>query len=233
MATKVQLTGGAFQDPEGNLLANGFLLMELNQDAQVNTSTEVCAGFVLKILLDANGNVAASPAQYVWPNDVLSPGNTFYTVTAYTAQGQLVWGPNTQLVLSSPSPFDIGKWVPGSATQAVSVTTYDIGVFLPGQPSASQLMLYLPLERTVSFTTNLTPSVASANTPAAADSVFTLKKNGVQFGTLTFHANGTSTFTAASTTIFSAGDVLSIVAPATPDTALANIGVVLSGNTIQ
>jgi hypothetical protein len=38
---------------------------------------------------------------------------TFYMVSAYSASGTLVWGPNPQSILSLPSPFDIGAWIPG------------------------------------------------------------------------------------------------------------------------
>lgn len=113
MPSQIQLSGGAFQSAIGSPLANGYLLLSLSQDAQVS-SQEIGAGSEIKILLDSSGNVASSPAQSVWPNDVLSPANTFYNVSAYTAEGQRVWGPNAQQVLSSPSPYDIGAWIPGA-----------------------------------------------------------------------------------------------------------------------
>jgi hypothetical protein len=112
MATKNQITGGAFQDALGNVVANGFMIFQLSQDAQVNGTTQLGAGREITINLDSNGNVAAT--QSLWPNDVLSPANTFYNVSVYTANGQLVWGPNPQQVLSTPSPFNIGAWVPAS-----------------------------------------------------------------------------------------------------------------------
>lgn len=114
MVTKNQITGGGFQDALGNPLANGYMLFELSQDAQVNGTTQIAAGFVVKVPLDGSGNIITSTAQSVWPNDVLSPTGTFYNVSVYSALGQLVWGPNPQQVLSSPSPFDIGVWVPTS-----------------------------------------------------------------------------------------------------------------------
>lgn len=114
MSTTNQLNGGSFQDSLGNVLVKGYLILELSQDAQVNGNTQLVAGYTVKILLDGNGNVTASPAQYVWPNDVMSPSSTFYIVSAYTANGQLVWGPNSQQVLSSPSPFNVGSWVPAT-----------------------------------------------------------------------------------------------------------------------
>lgn len=232
MSTKVQLSGGAFQDAAGNVLADGYLLMQLSQDGSVNGADQVAAGIVLKIYLDANGNVSSNPAQYVWPNDAISPSGTFYTVSAYTANGQLVWGPNSQVVFSTPSPYDVGAWVPAEvSTGTTQITTYDIGVFIPGQYSANQVLLLLPLERTVYFSANLDPSVAAAGVNPTAQTVLTINKNGTQFGTLTITATGTAAF-AASAQSFGRGDVLTIVGPATPDTTLANIGITLSGNTV-
>lgn len=114
MATTNQLTGGGFQDALGNLLANGYLELQLSQDAATSDGTQVAAGFTVRIELDASGNVVTDPVQSVWPNDVLTPASTFYNVSAFSEEGQLVWGPNAQQVLSTPSPFDIGAWVPGS-----------------------------------------------------------------------------------------------------------------------
>lgn len=136
MAALNQLTGGAFQDSLGVVLASGYLLLELSQDAQVNTSTQVVSGYIVRISLDANGNVATSPAQLVWPNDVLSPAGTFYNVSVYNAQGQLVWGPNAQQVLSSPSPFNIGTWVPGSVSTLPPTAIIVSGVTLASSATA-------------------------------------------------------------------------------------------------
>ena len=177
MSTKVQIIGGAFQDPAGNPLANGYLLFELSQDGLVNGSSQIAAGREIKVTLDANGNVVTSPAQYIWPNDVIIPINTFYTVSAYTSSGQLVWGPNSQQVLSSPSPFDITAWVPASVNLLQgNVTTYDIGVFFPGQYVANQIVLRLPVEREVQFSENFSPSVGSCGANPTASSVFLIEQ---------------------------------------------------------
>lgn len=114
-ATKTQLIGGAFQDGEGNPLDLGYLKMKLNQDASVSGVGNICSGIEITIQLDANGNVVTSPAQSVWANTggVLSPINTYYRVTGYTAAGQRAWGPNNQQV-GSGATFNLGSWVPNS-----------------------------------------------------------------------------------------------------------------------
>jgi hypothetical protein len=112
MSTVNQITGGAFNDSEGNVLANGYLIFELSQDEIVNTSTQVCAGRQIRVQLDSSGNVPLSPVSNLWPNDVLTPSGSTYLIWAYSAKGQLVWGPNSLRVLSSPSPFDLGALIP-------------------------------------------------------------------------------------------------------------------------
>ena len=113
MSTVNQITGGAFNDALGNPLANGYLLFRLNQDAVANTNTQICSSTFIKVPLDSNGNVVTTTVYSLWPNDVLTPAGTFYKVEAYTNGGLLVWGPNAQSVLSTPSPFNLDAWIAG------------------------------------------------------------------------------------------------------------------------
>ena len=96
-ATKTSLQGGGFQDSEGRVLANGYLIFELSQDATVAGVGNIAAGIAITIQLDGNGNVlnATSPGQQVWANDVLLPVNTFYRVTGYTAAANLLGAQTT------------------------------------------------------------------------------------------------------------------------------------------
>jgi len=111
MPSPVQLTGGSFQDTEGNVLANGYLKFKLSQDCSVG-GTNICSGVEVTVQLDGSGNARMSPPQYLWANDVLSPSPTFYRVTGYTEQGQPVWGPNNQQVIGNGGTFDLGTWIP-------------------------------------------------------------------------------------------------------------------------
>ena len=112
MASVNQIIGGSFQDAQGNLAANGTIVFELSQDCIVNTSTMVCSGRTITFPLNSSGSIPSSPTYSVWNNDQLSPSTSFYLVRVYSAQGQLIWGPNAVQVLSTTSPFDIGAWVP-------------------------------------------------------------------------------------------------------------------------
>jgi len=93
------VTGGGFQDSEGNVLANGTLIWNLNRDAYTDNtfSTLVCAGEAIEWELDTNGNIPGT--QTLWPNDQLLDvwtlaADTFYTLKAVSEDGQLAWGPN-------------------------------------------------------------------------------------------------------------------------------------------
>jgi hypothetical protein len=64
---------------------------------------------------------------------------------------------------------------------------------------------------------------------ATSSCTFTLRKNGSNFGTITFSAgSSTGTLAAANNTSFAAGDILTIVNQATADTTLANISMTIT-----
>ncbi len=157
--SKTMLTGGNFQDSEGNVLANGYLKMVLSSDESVNDS-QICSGISLNITLDGNGSAAAYPTipadQYVWANDVMSPTNSYYTVTGYTAAGQPAWGPNNQQVTSGGvggGTFDIGTWVPNQVISwSPSVQSLDLEI--NNSPASSQNLQNLVNSGTVTVVDN-------------------------------------------------------------------------------
>lgn len=119
MSTKAVLSGGAFQDSEGNLLANGYLVFQLSQDGSVAGTGNICAGIEITITLDGSANATAG--QSIWGNDVILPVNTFYRVTGYTSKGQPAWGPNNQQVVGST--FNLSSWIPNQIISWTPVTS--------------------------------------------------------------------------------------------------------------
>lgn len=126
---------------------------------------------------------------------------------------------------------DLGELITyGGAAWVPVAKAYDVGTFIDGKPATSEVVLRHVAARAFAFPASLTGSVLKAGTAATAQTVFSCKKNGAEFGTITVAASGTTaTFAAASSTSFAAADVLAIVAPATADGTLADIAITLKG----
>jgi len=77
-----------FVNPDGSPVANGVLLIRLNQDGSTN-DTQIQSNFI-RIPLDSNGYVIGSPNLPV--NSVISPPGTYYIGKVYSATGQLIGG---------------------------------------------------------------------------------------------------------------------------------------------
>lgn len=107
-------------------------------------------------------------------------------------------------------------------TTAVSNAAVPKGMssFVSGKPTASQVVGagIAPYAFTIGANTQAIASVA-----ATASTVFTIKKNGTDIGTVTFSAAATAGVESMTVTSVAAGDRLSIHAPATPDATLADI----------
>lgn len=69
-----------------------------------------------------------------------------------------------------------------------------------------------------------------AGIAATAQTDFDVRRNGVSVGTIRFAASGTvATFIMVQSQVFQVGDVLKIIAPASPDATLADISFSLAG----
>jgi hypothetical protein len=125
----------------------------------------------------------------------------------------------------SPGSWDLLDLGGGAISQP-----YDIGAQIAGAPTASLVMLRYKFPRTVVFPTGLTDSQGTAGAAATAQTDFDIQLNGASVGIMRFAAAGTSaTFIAASQQTYNAGDLLTVIAPASPDATLADISLVLAG----
>lgn len=101
---KVSFPLTTFQTPSGAPVANGFVLIALSEDCAVWPSGGLVVGSrpqKLKISLDANGTVLGNPQ--VWPNDILAPTGSYYTVEVYKSDGQRI--AEFMLTVISPTQF--------------------------------------------------------------------------------------------------------------------------------
>lgn len=107
---------------------------------------------------------------------------------------------------------------------------YDIAIWDNNRPASSEILYEFTFTRSVAFEAGLTTSRGKSRVAATASSVFSLQKNGVEFGTMTFAlGTTTATFAAASQTTFAADDVLTVVAPNPRDDTLSGVHATLAG----
>lgn len=105
---------------------------------------------------------------------------------------------------------------------------YDLSGFYGGIPTASAIILYIPIARASTFKSSLSDSKGVAKTAATASTTFTVKRNGTSIGTMVFAASATTaTFTLTGSATNAIGDIISVEAPSTADATLADIGFTL------
>jgi hypothetical protein len=102
-------------------------------------------------------------------------------------------------------------------------TLYDLPFYIQGQPTASEQFPRFVIPRALTLPAGLTASRFSIGTNPAATMTFTIRKNGVSIGTVSFATNGVPTVVFASQQSFVAGDIFSVLAQASPDTTGADV----------
>lgn len=112
---------------------------------------------------------------------------------------------------------------------------YDFGVFFSGLPTASQEIFRMEAVRGFTIPDGAPGSTANAAVESTGTAVFSIRKNGVQFATVTWVAGsptdntGTWAFDAAADESFVAGDLLTMVAPDPADATLEDIAIFVKG----
>jgi hypothetical protein len=118
--------------------------------------------------------------------------------------------------------------VTGSGKAAVATT---ISGSYAGLPTASLVIQRYVFAGAVTLPSGLTGSQGTAAIAATATTTFSIRKNGANVGSMVFAAGATTaSFTMTSTTVFLAGDILTVVAPVSPDATLANLAWTLVGS---
>lgn len=99
-----------------------------------------------------------------------------------------------------------------SVTSSQAAAPFDVGTYFPAGCSVTgQTIMSFVFTRSVQFGVNMTGSRARLTASATASCVFSIRKDGSEFGTISFAANGfVGIFSATTTTVFGAGSVLEV-----------------------
>jgi hypothetical protein len=102
-----------------------------------------------------------------------------------------------------------------------------------GAPTASEMLLRTVVSRWTRLQVDLAGSHGMAGVAATAETDLVVQRNGATVGTIRFAASAsTATFIAASEIILEPGDLLEVIAPASPDATLADIAITLAGTLV-
>lgn len=110
-----------------------------------------------------------------------------------------------------------------------STNPYDVVTSIEGKPTANSYILTFITVRSFTIPIGFNGSLGICANPATSESIFTITKNGLSVGTITFSAAATSATFSGSAGSFAIGDVLRIVSPVIQDSTLADIGITLKG----
>ena len=105
-----------------------------------------------------------------------------------------------------------------------STVPYDIATYYDGAPTASDNIFVFIAQRDINLVQDLPNAQGYAGVAATAITNFDIRRNGVSIGTISWAAAAqVPTFTLAANENFLQGERLEIVAPAIPDSTLADI----------
>lgn len=106
---------------------------------------------------------------------------------------------------------------------------YDFWFFDTDRPASNELVAKgFPVG--VTFAVDLASSYAKAEVAATADAIYSFKKNGTEFATLTFPAGqDVGVWACPTATTFGAGDEFTMIAPITRDATLSGVGGTMIG----
>lgn len=100
---------------------------------------------------------------------------------------------------------------------------YEIGNWDSDRPASGEEVYSWIFTTTVIFSAAFLGSVAKARVASTGTAVYSICKNDIHIGTLTFSASVTGVFALASQTVFNAGDRISVVAPDPRDPTLSGV----------
>lgn len=186
-----------------------------------------------------NPRGAWAPATLYAAYDLVYQGGSLYLITIPHTSGATFSAFATDglghnlynLVLQQPAAALPAGGNPGQKLVKNSSTDFDtafvddrlrMAIFVEGQPLPGETLFLYGVVDNMKLPAGLAGSKFYNLTTATADTTYTLNKNGSPIGTITFNGSAISVSFAADVT-FVFGDLITFIAPATPDTTQAGI----------
>jgi hypothetical protein len=108
--------------------------------------------------------------------------------------------------------------------------SYVVDRYTPGQPTSSQVMLLHAMAFDIDFPIGLPGSQAACLTAPDTEAVYSVQLDTVEVGTITFAASSTvGTFAAPIAFSTMPGQLLSVIAPSSPDASQSDVTITLVG----
>jgi hypothetical protein len=258
VATTANITLSGAQTIDGVSVIAGNRVLVQNQSTATQNGIYVCASGSWTRATDADTSAKVTAGLYVFSTegtanadlgwvlttpDPITLGSTSLAFAQFNSAASIGANSVTNAKLAQMASHTYKGNNTGSPANAADITSsqlvadlsattgwpYDVGGGFVGVPTASVVLMRYPFPRTVVFPSGLTNSQGVAGTASTGTATFNINKNGSNVGTMVFTASAVATFTMGSTTTFNAGDILTVVAPASPDATLADIGFSLTG----
>jgi len=166
-------------------------------------------------------NVQHTAVEPFNPNATDGHANFLYTLLLDEPQNALPDGGTIgqRLVRTSDSPFG-STWTSDKIRLAPQIF---------GLPDAAELVMQYLVVDHMTIPLDLEGSAAHARTAPTTTAVFTLKKNDVEIGTVTFAPSPDVTVSFPSAINFVPGDIITLIAPALQDATLADVSFTFVG----
>jgi hypothetical protein len=164
-------------------------------------------------------------------NPVSFDSTPYSAATTYGARALVSFGGKLYLSLQAGNLNHLPSTSPTWWTQIVAGgDTVYLAMDDSDRPDTGETVLKWICPEATTFYAGLAASYAHATIASTASAVYSVKKNGTQFATITFAIGvNFATLACASNTAFAPGDILTIAAPTPRDATLSGIGITLTG----
>jgi hypothetical protein len=195
-------------------------------------TTSTLGGVIVgsNLSVTGGGTLSVPLATTTTPGVVTVGSGLAVSAGVLSATGSGVTSFNTRVGAVTFQASDLTGVGGATTTQLAAAKYYDIPGGLSGLPGASQLLLEHVAVRTITWSANFAGSQSYASAAATSSATFNILVNGSVIGTMVFAASATTaTFTLSGSATITPGQVLTVVAPASPDATLANVSFTLLG----